>query len=83
MWENDDRYAGGWCQGMMQGRGTFTWTKGDVYDGEWRRGQMNGHGIKKMSNGDIYEGQWDCDKASPRRGGALPAPPRGPSKLAR
>jgi len=63
---NSDRYEGEVLDGLMDGRGHYTFADGNVYVGEWRRGKKEGSGTFSWSNGDVYDGEWVDGKMSGR-----------------
>ena len=58
---SDGEYVGGWKDGKMYGRGTFTWVSGDKYIGEWKDGKKHGRGTFTWVNGMKYVGEWRND----------------------
>ena len=63
---NSDRYEGEVLDGLMDGRGHYTFADGNVYVGEWRRGKREGSGTFSWSNGDVYDGEWRDGKMAGR-----------------
>ena len=62
---NSTDFYGGWKDGKMYGRGTFTYANGSVYVGEWvGDGIMYGHGVFKFFTDEIqvYSGEWKDGK---------------------
>ena len=53
-----DKYEGDWKDGMLHGKGTYTWAVGHKYVGEWKNGKMHGKGTYTLPNGEKYEGKW-------------------------
>ena len=57
IYENGDRYEGGFVDGKMQGRGIYSWTSGARYEGEWFDDEMQGQGKYRFRNGKVYVGE--------------------------
>ena len=55
-------YEGNWREGLMHGKGVYTFSTGAVYDGDFRFGIMHGRGKCKLTYGDYYEGQYKDGK---------------------
>ncbi|CAI2378828.1 unnamed protein product [Moneuplotes crassus] len=56
-----DQYVGQWLNGLMHGKGLYTWKNGNTYKGEYKNNQRNGYGVYKWTTGDRYEGYWEDD----------------------
>ena len=63
---NADRYEGEVLDGLMDGRGHYTFADGNVYVGEWRRGKKEGVGTFSWANGDVHDGEWVDGKMAGR-----------------
>ena len=63
---NSDRYEGEVLDGLMDGRGHYTFADGNVYVGEWRLGKKEGSGTFSWTNGDVYDGEWIDGKMAGR-----------------
>ena len=56
-----ETYAGEWCDGKKNGRGTYKWADGSMYEGDWVDNEMHGAGRETYANGPFkvtYEGEW-------------------------
>lgn len=54
-------YAGGWADGLFDGKGRLTMRSGETYVGGWQRGLRHGHGEARSGaegSGDYYVGEW-------------------------
>jgi hypothetical protein len=60
--ELNDKYAGEWKGGKMNGQGTYTYTNGDKYVGEFKDNQRHGQGIYTFANGNRDKGEWKGGK---------------------
>lgn len=60
------RYEGEYRDGVINGRGVYTFASGNRYDGEWRDGKRTGRGIFTWTNGNRFEGEWLDGKRSGR-----------------
>ena len=47
-------YVGDVVNGVMQGKGTFTYTNGDIYEGDWVDGKRIGYGKYTGVDGSTY-----------------------------
>ncbi|NXG34864.1 R10B2 protein, partial [Dromaius novaehollandiae] len=54
-------YAGCWCKGKRQGKGTIYYNQEHTswYSGDWVNNNKDGWGIRCYKSGNIYEGQWE------------------------
>ena len=59
-------YEGDFENGVMHGRGKYTWTTGNVYEGDFENGVMHGRGRYTWPSGDVYEGDFRKGKFSGR-----------------
>jgi hypothetical protein len=48
-------YEGEFEEGLMHGRGVYSFPNGDIYEGSFVRGSMHGQGKLQRLNGDYYE----------------------------
>lgn len=51
-------YEGSFCNGRMEGKGSYLSSAGDVHEGEYHDSLLHGHAIVKYHNGDYYEGSY-------------------------
>ncbi len=58
LWNNGEKYVGGFQNGEMHGTGTYAWPNGHKYEGEWRNGRQNGLGTYVFPSGKTKYGQW-------------------------
>jgi len=58
---NGDRYEGEFRDGLLHGRGVYSYSGGDRYEGEFQYDQREGRGSLKFSNGDRYVGEFRND----------------------
>eukprot|EP00928_Gymnodinium_smaydae_P026817 TRINITY_DN20944_c1_g1_i1.p1 TRINITY_DN20944_c1_g1~~TRINITY_DN20944_c1_g1_i1.p1 ORF type:complete len:778 (+),score=136.62 TRINITY_DN20944_c1_g1_i1:243-2576(+) len=63
-YSNGNSYVGSMQNGLMHGRGLYTWRDGSTYDGEFRNGKMAGSGVRDWLGGQRYVGQWREDMMS-------------------
>lgn len=61
VYDNGDRYEGGFYAGMRQGQGKLWQKNGNVYEGYWYRNNRDGYGRQDFADGRIYEGEWSGD----------------------
>ena len=54
-----EEYEGEWVEGVIQGKGTYTFAGGAQYKGEWAAAKMQGKGTYQWPGGAIYQGQWE------------------------
>lgn len=57
-YENGDKYEGEILNGLLNGKGKYTWANGDVYEGDFSNNLMHGKGKIVYVNGNIYEGDF-------------------------
>jgi hypothetical protein len=57
-----EEIEGEWVNGVLHGKGTYTYVNGDRYVGEWKQGRQHGRGIFTSANGDRQEGIWENDR---------------------
>lgn len=55
-------FQGTFVNGVIQGKGSMTWTKGIFYEGQFLNGEFHGKGYYKVTNGIIYEGDFTNSK---------------------
>ena len=53
-----DKYEGDWKDGMLHGKGTYTWAVGHKYVGGWKNGKMHGKGTFTNASGSKYVGEF-------------------------
>jgi hypothetical protein len=58
----EDTYSGQFQEGLMHGRGQYSWANGQVYEGEFARGLPHGQGRLRFSDGRVYEGTFKRGK---------------------
>ena len=58
---NGDKYEGEWREGLMHGRGKYTFADGTFYEGEWKDDKRHGRGKEAFADGRIYDGEWKED----------------------
>jgi len=49
-------YSGEWSNGVMHGKGIYTWIDGTIYDGDFDKNEMTGKGTYTWSDGSTYVG---------------------------
>ena len=54
-------YQKKWLNGMMHGRGTYTFSTGSVYSGEFKNDEFNGIGTFTQADGTVYSGEFKDD----------------------
>ena len=59
-WEGD-KYVGEYMNGLMHGKGTYTYANGDKYVGEYKDNMMHGQGTYTYASGAKYVGEWMND----------------------
>ena len=57
-YENGDKYEGEILNGLLNGKGKYTWANGDVYEGDFSNNLMHGKGKFIYINGNVYEGDF-------------------------
>lgn len=55
-------YSGFLVEGLMSGRGVYSWADGRMYDGEWYGNSMHGQGRFDWPDGRMYFGRFERDK---------------------
>lgn len=59
VWENGDRYEGGWSNSLCHGDGTYYYqSDGSKYSGQWANHNRVGQGTLWFGNGDVYVGEF-------------------------
>ena len=59
IWENGDRYEGGWSNSLCHGHGTYYYqSDGSRFTGQWSNHNRVGQGTLWFGNGDVYEGEF-------------------------
>ncbi len=59
IWENGDKYEGGWTNNLCNGDGTYYYySDGSKYSGQWVYHNRVGQGTLWFGNGDVYTGQF-------------------------
>lgn len=59
IWPNRDRYSGHFCEGELEGTGTFfEQATGSIFEGQWLHGRLYGEGMVTRSDGSTYSGEW-------------------------
>ncbi len=61
LWDNGDKYTGGYKGNEKSGYGEKTWACGNKYAGQWENDIRHGHGTFFWTNGDTYSGEWKND----------------------
>ena len=65
IYENGDRYDGGWANGLKEGAGVYTFRQAaGHYDGQWKKGVKHGSGTFHYGadGNEFYTGQWQGGK---------------------
>ena len=65
IYENGDRYDGGWANGLKEGAGVYTFRQAaGHYDGQWKKGVKHGSGTFHYGadGKEFYTGQWQGGK---------------------
>lgn len=62
VWDNGDKYIGGFSYRKFSGQGTYYYASGAKYVGQWSNDLKNGKGTMYFKNGNVYEGNWVNDK---------------------
>jgi len=65
IWQNGERYEGGWRSGKFEGRGSYTWADGSKYSGNWQGGKRNGSGTFYSPSGVAKTGVWKDNELAP------------------
>lgn len=58
IFQNGDKYTGGWKNNRPQGEGTYQWFDGSKYKGSWKEGRKDGLGTYYWPDGARYHGEW-------------------------
>ncbi len=61
-----DIYAGevNWENGLLEGKGVYTFYDGEQYTGEFSDSNFNGYGVYTFLDGDVMDGNWEAGKAN-------------------
>jgi len=62
VWDNGDRYDGGFSQDRPDGRGKYHFANGDTYEGEVKAGVIVGRGSYATKTGDVFDGSFSGGK---------------------
>ena len=57
IYQNGERYEGGWRGGERHGYGIFWFATGQKYSGMWAQGKMDGEGAYMLPDGSQYYGE--------------------------
>lgn len=58
----NNRYEGGWHDGVRHGKGTFSYANGARYHGDWDNNVKQGDGRYTFEDGRVYCGPFDHDQ---------------------
>jgi hypothetical protein len=56
--DNGDIFVGGSKDGLLDGKGVYTWADGSQYTGEFSKGVLDGQGVLTFPDGTTQEGYW-------------------------
>ena len=59
IWDNGDKYIGGWSNSLKSGQGKYFWVDGSKYEGGFLDNQIWGKGSFSLENGNMLIGDWE------------------------